>query len=230
MQIVYFLVDTGADNTTISKQTLLGLGYDMDWIRQKTIPLKESDKPKTAVGETVNAGFVQLPLINILGYEGKNWAFQIVIDENQDFANLLGRDLLTGFNYTFDNDEDVFKIARAKAFKPRSEFLVVIAARIVRNSQYFLPCYQNCHFRLMTAGTLHPLPARQLPFVFNAEKELLSENVTDAPLSFIYVPDSPLHTEIVRTNAKTRTKAIIIFIVPSLSENSLIAERFVAVP
>jgi hypothetical protein len=81
------------------------------------------DKPKTAIGEKVDAGFVQLPLINILGYEGKNWAFQIVIDENQDFANLLGRDLLTGFNYTFNNDEDNFTIDRARTFKPRSEFL-----------------------------------------------------------------------------------------------------------
>jgi hypothetical protein len=95
----------------------------MDWIRQNTVVLKEDDKPKTAAGETVNAGYIQIPLINILDYEGKNWPFQIVIDENQDFVNLLGRDLLTGFNYAFDNDQDEFSIARAKTFKPRSEFL-----------------------------------------------------------------------------------------------------------
>jgi predicted aspartyl protease len=123
MRNVEFLVDTGADNTTISKQTLLRLGYDMNWIRQNTVTLREEDKPKTATGEKVDAGFVQLPLLNILGYEGKNWAFQIVIDENKDFANLLGRDLLTGFNYTFDNDKDEFTIDRALAFKPRMAFL-----------------------------------------------------------------------------------------------------------
>jgi predicted aspartyl protease len=123
MRNVEFLVDTGADKTTISKAVLRKLGYDKDWIQQNTVALSEADNPKTAVGEKVNAGFIQLPLINILGYEAKNWAFQIVIDEGRDFTNLLGRDLLSGFNYTFNNDEDVFSIARTKTFKPRSEFL-----------------------------------------------------------------------------------------------------------
>ncbi|MCL1882743.1 MAG: hypothetical protein FWF81_03210 [Defluviitaleaceae bacterium] len=45
------------------------------------------------------------------------------MDENQDFRNLLGRDLLTGFNYNFDNDEDIFTISRTKVFKPRYKFL-----------------------------------------------------------------------------------------------------------
>jgi predicted aspartyl protease len=123
MRYLEFMVDTGADYTTISKQTLIALGYGKDWLNQNTVTIKETAKPKTATGEKVNAGFIQLPLINLLGYEAKNWAFQIIIDEEQDFVNLLGRDLLTGFNYTFDNDKDEFTIARAKAFKPRSEFL-----------------------------------------------------------------------------------------------------------
>jgi predicted aspartyl protease len=118
-----FLVDTGADHSTVSKSALSRFGYDIDWLRKNTVMLKDEDRPQTAIGEKVDAGYVQLPLINILSYEGKNWAFQIAIDESQDFVNLLGRDLLTGFNYTFDNDEDEFTIARAKAFKPRSEFL-----------------------------------------------------------------------------------------------------------
>jgi predicted aspartyl protease len=123
MQAVQFMVDTGADYTTISKLTLFSLGYNADWIRQNMIKIKEDSKPNTATGERINASYVQLPLINLLGYEAKNWAFQIIIDEEQDFVNLLGRDLLTGFNYSFNNDEDEFTIARAKAFKPRSEFL-----------------------------------------------------------------------------------------------------------
>jgi predicted aspartyl protease len=123
MRYVLFMVDTGADNTTISKEALLKLGYSMDWIQANVTTLEDKDKPKTATGESVNAGYVQLPLINILGYEGKKWAFQIIIDENQDFVNLLGRDLLAGFNYTFNNDDDEFSIARTKVFKPNSEFL-----------------------------------------------------------------------------------------------------------
>ena len=118
-----FKVDTGADNTTISKVALLRLGYDMDWINQNATVLKDEDKPTTASGDKVNAGYVQLPLINILGYEGRSWPFQVIMDENQDFRNLLGRDLLTGFNYALNNDEDSITISRTKKFKPRYVFL-----------------------------------------------------------------------------------------------------------
>jgi len=118
-----FKVDTGADTTTISKADLAVLGYDMNWIQQNAIVFKDADKPTTASGDKINAGYVRLPLINILGYEGKQWPFQIIMDENQDFRNLLGRDLLTGFNYTFDNDKDKLTIARTKSFKPRYAFL-----------------------------------------------------------------------------------------------------------
>jgi len=118
-----FKVDTGADKSTISKYVLSELGYDFDWINKNVSIFKDKDKPTTASGEKVNAGYIQLPLINILGYEAKYWPFQIIIDENQDFRNLLGRDLLTGFNYNFDNDDDIFTIKRANAFKPRYSFL-----------------------------------------------------------------------------------------------------------
>jgi len=120
---VQFKIDTGADKTTISKANLSLLGYDMEWIKQNAVIFKEEEKPTTASGEKVNAGYVQLPLINILGYEGKSWPFQIIIDENQDFRNLLGRDLLTGFNYCVDNDNDIFTISKAKIFKPCFGFL-----------------------------------------------------------------------------------------------------------
>ena len=118
-----FKVDTGADKSTISKFALNELGYDLNWIKKETIIYEDEDKPTTASGDKVNAGFVQLPLINLLGYEAKYWPFQIIVDENQDFRNLLGRDLLTGFNYKFNNDEDLFTIERAKAFKPRYSFI-----------------------------------------------------------------------------------------------------------
>ena len=123
MKSVRFKVDTGADKSTISKYTLNELGYDYDWIKNNAITFKEEDKPTTASGERVNAGYIQLPLINILGYEGKYWPFQIIVDEDKDFRNLLGRDLLTGFNFSFNNDEDTFKIERANVFKPRYKFI-----------------------------------------------------------------------------------------------------------
>ena len=120
---IEFKVDTGADMSTISKEALARLGYNREWIIQNAIVFKEEEKPTTASGDKINAGYVQLPVINILGYEGKEWPFQIIMDENQDFRNLLGRDLLSGFNYQFNNDEDEFTVSRAKAFKPRYPFL-----------------------------------------------------------------------------------------------------------
>jgi len=118
-----FKVDTGADISTISKTGLMMLGYDMEWIQKNAVVFKDSEKPTTAAGDKINAGYVKLPLINILGYEGKQWPFQVIMDENQDFRNLLGRDLLAGFNYEFNNDDDKFLIKMAKQFKPRYKFL-----------------------------------------------------------------------------------------------------------
>ena len=40
----------------------------------------------------------------------------VMLDEGENFRNLLGRDLLVGFNYSFDNDKQVFTISRADAF------------------------------------------------------------------------------------------------------------------
>ena len=121
---IHFKIDTGADYSTVSKSTLITLGYDMKWLRDNVIVYNDNDKPTTAAGDKINAGYIRLPLINILGYEGKNWPFQIIINDKQDFRNLLGRDLLTGFNYWFNNDEDIFIITRAKIFKPRFPFLI----------------------------------------------------------------------------------------------------------
>jgi len=88
------------------------LGYSYDWIKANVAEGEAS----TADKRVVKTGVIQLPLINILGYEAKNWPFLILIDEGADYRNLLGRDLLSGFNYSCDNDEKIFKIARAKNF------------------------------------------------------------------------------------------------------------------
>ena len=120
---IEFKVDTGADTTTISKPDLLLLGYDMNWIKKNVVISTDENKPTTASGDIVNAGYIQLPLINLLGYEGKHWPFLVIVDENKDFRNLLGRDLLSGFNYQFDNDNNAFSIGMTKVFKPRYKFL-----------------------------------------------------------------------------------------------------------
>jgi len=123
MRPIDFKVDTGADYTTISKVALARIGYDMGWIKQNAVAFEDKDKPTTADGTKVNAGYIQLPLINILGYEGKQWPFQIIVDEDKDFRNLLGRDLLTGFNYCTNNDEKKFTIEKTKVFNPEFPLL-----------------------------------------------------------------------------------------------------------
>ena len=122
MTPVKFKVDTGADTTTISRFDLAILGYDKGWVKQNAIMLQEKDKPVAASGERINAGRVRLPILNILGYEAKQWPFQIILDENQDFRNLVGRDLLRFFNYSFNNDEDMFTIVMAETVKPLYQF------------------------------------------------------------------------------------------------------------
>ena len=100
---VRFKVDTGADSSTISKNRLHQLGFTEEWILGNAT---EAGEVSTAAGETYMKYVIQLPLINLLGYEGKEWPFAILLDTvdtagkpvKQDFRNLLGRDLLTGFN------------------------------------------------------------------------------------------------------------------------------------
>ena len=98
-------------------------GVQEGLLAENVIPLSHSRKPITASGEFVSAGIVQLPVINLLGYEAKNRPFLIILDEDKDFRNLLGRDLLAGFNFKFDNDGGMFEIGRARTFKKLGEYL-----------------------------------------------------------------------------------------------------------
>jgi len=47
----------------------------------------------------------------------------VSLGENRDFRNLLGRDLLAGFDYTFRNSTRAFEITRIGKFTPIHAFL-----------------------------------------------------------------------------------------------------------
>jgi len=124
MDATDFKVDTGADMTTISKKDLVDIGFNKDWII-KNAKRKSDSVMTTATGDTVNAFYIQLPLINVLGYEARNWPLAILIEDSwdKDFKNLLGRDLLSGFNYKFNNIQDLLEIERNPTFRKRYNFL-----------------------------------------------------------------------------------------------------------
>ena len=113
MASIGFKVDTGADFTTISKVDLATLGYDLNWISNH---ITNETAVITASGDRLTAAVIPIPLLNILGYEAKSWPVTILLDTNKDFKNLLGRDLLAGFNYTFHNETKKFKIERTPKF------------------------------------------------------------------------------------------------------------------
>ncbi|MDR2167217.1 MAG: retroviral-like aspartic protease family protein [Clostridiales bacterium] len=117
MKSVIFKVDTGADCTTISKIDLSRLGYTNQWIYRNMQPFP--GKLSNANENVVDAALIKIPLINILGHEVKNMPFLVIKESGRDFRNLLGLDLLSAFNYAFNNDDDVFEISRAKTFKKR---------------------------------------------------------------------------------------------------------------
>ena len=108
-----FKVDTGADSTVMSKEYLYSLGYSYNWLIENMIIRGDVE---LANKTTVEAGILQFPVLNILGYECKNWPIMIVVEDGKDFRNLLGRDLLAGFNYNFDNDKKKFFIEKSKSF------------------------------------------------------------------------------------------------------------------
>jgi len=122
MQPVYMKVDTGADFTTLSKEILGDMGYGFDWIEENAVT-GDMYNVVTAAGDTEVVGLVQVPLANILGYEVSKWPFRVVMDSNRDFRNLLGRDLLAGFDYTFRNSASRFEISRIGKFNPLYDFI-----------------------------------------------------------------------------------------------------------
>ena len=115
-----FKIDTGADFTAIPKKILYNLGYNDEWIKANST-LKEGSVT-TATGDTVETHIVQLPLLNFYGYEAINWPFAILLGD-KDYRPLLGLDLLGGFNFVLDNDNDSCTLTKTKVFKRRQLFL-----------------------------------------------------------------------------------------------------------
>jgi hypothetical protein len=85
---------------------------------------------------------VPIPVISILGYEAKNWPFELILNENypapgascddcdlllkkrtQDYRLLLGNDLLAGFDIRTNRSEGYLELVRLSSFKPYRKFM-----------------------------------------------------------------------------------------------------------
>ena len=112
---VEYKLDTGADLTTVSKETLSAvLGYTKEWIAEHTV----QDMTRTvsrAGGKAEPACYVVIPTSNILGRELSNWPFYIRAEEDNDFPNLLGINILSYFNFSFSYDKGFLNIEPAVA-------------------------------------------------------------------------------------------------------------------
>jgi hypothetical protein len=95
-----YKVDTGANCTTISKDWLVQLGYDEDWIKSGR-RLEGSSRPTVASGLPLDDCYeVILPEIHIGGWVGYNWP--VITSLSLPFKFLLGTDSMQFFNWHFD--------------------------------------------------------------------------------------------------------------------------------
>jgi len=107
LKSVEFKLDTGADVTTISKSTLNDLGYNNDWITANAVTNAEMTMQSAGV-EKKSAIYVILPAVNFFGRDLVNWPLHILVaddkdsEDEKDYPNLIGLDILRYFVVTFD--------------------------------------------------------------------------------------------------------------------------------
>ena len=102
-----YKVDTGANCTTISKDWLLELGYDEDWIKSGK-RLEGVARPTVASGLPLDDCYeVVLPEIQIGSWVGYNWP--VLTSLSLPFKFLLGTDSMQFFNWHFDYENGICK-------------------------------------------------------------------------------------------------------------------------
>jgi len=112
LERVRFKLDTGADLTTISKKELNVLGYSPEWIKENTVK-EEKRTLSSAGGRSVTAYYVPILISNLFGRDFKKWPFYIRIEDDRDYPNLLGIDVLAHFNFSISYDSGFLEIEPA---------------------------------------------------------------------------------------------------------------------
>jgi len=94
-----FKIDTGADISTISKETLYSLGYTEKWITANKKPTKGSTT--VAFGEVIESFYVE--------------------PKKLDYRLLLGNDILSCFIITIDRDNGFVNMERRSSLDSRNK-------------------------------------------------------------------------------------------------------------
>ena len=136
LRVVEFKIDTGADFSTISKETLHALGYTPYWIDVNKKLMKGTTS--VATGEEVKTYNVCLPFISIYGAKGMDYPFAILLDKEKeipkptcdgckyteakkfDYRLLLGNDILSCFNINIDRGTGYVHINRLNNLDERN--------------------------------------------------------------------------------------------------------------
>ena len=136
LRVVEFKIDTGADFSTISKETLYALGYTPNWINENKKLMKGTTS--VATGEEVKSYNIHLPFVNIYGAKGINYPFAILLDKDKDLPKptcdgckyteakkfdyrlLLGNDILSCFNVIIDRENNYVHINRLNNLDERN--------------------------------------------------------------------------------------------------------------
>jgi len=97
-----FTFDTGNVKTCISKKALRDLGFDREVkAAAKTI----TSKSLLADGSMMNNAEIVLKNVKIGNLDYDEFIFEIAADENEDYNNLLGLDVIENFNPQLNFDD-----------------------------------------------------------------------------------------------------------------------------
>ena len=103
-----YKVDTGANSTTINRESLQRFGYDDNWVIKSGKLLVGLERPTVATGEPIDNCFtITLPEIQLGGYVGYNWPFLVSLNDKIQFRLLLGVDSMLFFNWIFDYENNI---------------------------------------------------------------------------------------------------------------------------
>ena len=103
MQALDFMVDTGATRTIIPQYALMDyLGFTEDYILKNRQIVPPKNSPKMANGEPMNVYRIPITRINIFGHEIQH--SHVLSSDSPNLSYLLGLDILSYFNFTFNFD------------------------------------------------------------------------------------------------------------------------------